>query len=104
MRHQVAHGRHHRGSRNMMKQVTAGLRRLEGGPGLGGETSGPSFFMGSSMSAMLDGSVGFYQAEMSLFQAVRVMFREMNFGHGFHYGKESQFGWRGDFSCQLKSI
>lgn len=23
---------------------------------------------------------------------------------GFHCGKESQFGWRGDFGCQLKSI
>lgn len=88
----------------MMKQVTAGQGRLESRPGLGEETHGPSVFMVSGLSAMLDGSVGFYQARMSLLQAVRVMCGEMNSGHGFHYGKESQFGWRGDLSCQLKSI
>lgn len=100
----MAHGRHHQGSRNVMKQVTAGLRRLEDGPGFGEETRGPSVFVVSNTSAMLVGSVGFDQAGMSLLQAVRVMCREMNPGHGFHYGKESQFGWGGDLGCQLKSI
>lgn len=57
----------------------------------------------TSISASLEGSVEFYQAGTSLVRAVRMVQGQAGSGHGSHYGKESQFGWRGEFSCQLKS-